>query len=273
MLYTAGARQKPTVTSRHKHLEGVTSLSSIAAAWKKLPWWVEPVTVASVLTIFGVYSLTVVILEPGRYEEYLSPFYSPPIPRPEWLPWFVTAPMFVLWIPLGLRATCYYYRKAYYRAFFWDPPACGAGEQRREPRAPENYRGERALFVLNNVHRYFLYGSFVVIAFLWYDTVLTFFPEGSFGIKVGSVLWLVNVVLLSMYSLSCHSMRHVVGGDKDCYTCLRGGNTRRKAYNGITRLNLQHPLWAWLSMFSVLGTDIYLRLIMAGVIPDLTLIG
>ena len=80
-------------------------MSSIAAAWKKLPWWVEPVTVASVLTIFGVYSLTVVILEPGRYEEYLSPFYSPPVPRPEWLPGFITAPMFVLWIPLGFRAT------------------------------------------------------------------------------------------------------------------------------------------------------------------------
>ena len=122
------------------------------------------------------------------------------------MPWFITAPMFVLWIPLGFRATCYYYRKAYYRAFFWDPPACLASAQEKEPRKAENYRGERAVFVINNVHRYFLYASLVVVAFLWYDTVLTFFPEGSFAIRVGSLIWLVNVVLISAYTFSCHSL-------------------------------------------------------------------
>jgi hypothetical protein len=189
------------------------------------------------------------------------------------MPAFITAPMFIIWMPLGFRATCYYYRKAYYRAFFWDPPACQAGAQAREPRKPENYRGERALFVLNNVHRYFLYASFVVLAFLWYDTVLTFFPGGSFAIKVGSIIWLVNVVLLSTYSLSCHSLRHIIGGNKDCYSCIRGGNARRKLYNGVSRLNLRHPQWAWFSLFSVLLTDVYFRLIQAGVIPDLTILG
>jgi hypothetical protein len=178
-----------------------------------------------------------------------------------------------LWIPLGFRATCYYYRKAYYRAFFWDPPACLARVQEKEPRAPENYRGERAAFVLNNVHRYFLYASFVVVAFLWYDTVLTFFPEGSFAIRVGSLLWLVNVVLISAYTFSCHSMRHLIGGNKDCYTCVRGGNVRRKLYNGVSRLNLRHPQWAWLSLFSLLATDVYMRLLQAGIISDLTIIG
>jgi hypothetical protein len=145
--------------------------------------------------------------------------------------------------------------------------------QEKEPRSPENYRGERAAFVLNNVHRYFLYASFVVVAFLWYDTVLTFFPEGSFAIRVGSLLWLLNVVLISAYTVSCHSMRHLVGGNKDCYTCVRGGNARRKLYNGITRLNLRHPQWAWLSLGSLLVTDIYMRLLQAGIISDLTLIG
>jgi len=38
-------------------------------------------------------------------------------------------------------------------------------------------------------------------------------------------------------------------------------------------LNLRHPQWAWFSLFSVLFTDIYFRLIMAGVIPDLTILG
>ena len=104
-------------------------MSSIAAAWKRLPWWVEPVTIVVALTAFGLYSLTIVLLWPGEYEEYLSPFYSPPVPRPEWLPGFITAPLFVLWIPLGFRATCYYYRKAYFRSFFWDPPPCSAWSQ------------------------------------------------------------------------------------------------------------------------------------------------
>jgi hypothetical protein len=248
-------------------------LSSIAAAWRKLRWWVEPVTVVVALTAFGLYSLTIVIFFPGTYQDYVSPFYSPPVGRPDWLPWFITAPMFILWIPLGFRATCYYYRKAYYRAFFWDPPACLAKAQQKEPRSPENYRGERGLFVLNNVHRYFLYASLVVVAFLWYDTVLTYFPDGSFAIRVGSLLWLLNVVLISAYTFSCHSMRHLVGGNKDCYTCIRGGNARRKIYNGVSRLNLRHPHWAWYSLFSLLATDIYMRLLQAGVIPDVTLLG
>ena len=248
-------------------------LSSVAAAWKRLPWWVEPVSVVAVLSIFGLYSFAIVAFFPGEYKDYLSPFYSPPIPHPDWAPAFITAPMFIIWMPLGFRATCYYYRKAYYRAFFWDPPACQAKAQEKEPRKAENYRGERAVFVLNNVHRYFLYASFVVLAFLWYDTVLTFFPGGSFAVKVGSIIWLVNVVLLSTYSLSCHSLRHIIGGNKDCYSCIRGGNTRRKLYNGVSRLNLKHPQWAWFSLFSVLLTDVYFRLIMAGVIPDLTILG
>jgi hypothetical protein len=230
-------------------------------------------SIVIVLTAFGIYSLTIVLLYPGEYRDYISPFYSPPIPRPDWLPGFITAPLFILWIPLGFRATCYYYRKAYYRAFFWDPPACSAGAQKREPRSAENYRGERALFVLNNVHRYFLYASFVVVFFLWYDAILTFFPGGSFGVKLGSLIFLINVIMVSAYTFSCHSLRHLIGGNKDCYTCIRGGNARRKLYNGVTRLNLRHPQWAWISLFTLLAADVYFRLIAAGVIPDLTIIG
>jgi hypothetical protein len=251
-------------------------LSAISAAWRRLPWWVEPFAIVTVLTAFGIYSLTIVLLFPGTYEEYISPFYSPPLGRPEWLPWFITAPMFILWIPLGFRATCYYYRKAYYRAFFFDPPACKAQAQRFDrpwSNNAESYRGERALFVLNNVHRYFLYASIVVVVFLWYDTILTFFPDGSFGVRVGSLIWLVNVVLISAYTFSCHSLRHLIGGNKDCYTCVRGGNTRRKLYNGVTRLNLWHPQWAWLSLVSLLVTDVYFRLIQSDIIPDLRIIG
>ncbi|MGI9047915.1 MAG: succinate dehydrogenase, partial [Rubrobacteraceae bacterium] len=129
------------------------------------------------------------------------------------------------------------------------------------------------LFLWNNVHRYFLYASFIVIAFLWYDAVLAFLPGGTFGIKVGSLIWLVNVILLTTYTTSCHSLRHLIGGKMDCYSCVRGGNARRKAYNWVSVLNGRHAMWAWVSLTFLLITDVYMRLIAAGVIPDLTILG
>jgi len=250
-------------------------LASITAAIKRpiqrLPWWVGPITVTTILTGFGIYVMVMILFfERGEYANYLSPFYSPPVPSP--LPDWLSPAIFVLWIPLGFRATCYYYRKAYYRAFFWDPPACSSKAQQREPRSAENYRGERNLFVWNNVHRYFLYGSFVVLAFLTLDTVRAFLPDGSFGITVGSLIFLVNVMLLWMYSLSCHSLRHLIGGRVDCYSCVSGGEARLKAYSWLSVLNRQHGLWAWLSLFSVLLADIYVRLLLGDAITDLRIL-
>jgi hypothetical protein len=250
-------------------------LASITAAIKRpiqrLPWWVGPITVTTILTGFGIYVMVMILFfERGEYANYLSPFYSPPVPSP--LPDWLSPAIFVLWIPLGFRATCYYYRKAYYRAFFWDPPACSSKAQQREPRSTENYRGERNLFVWNNVHRYFLYGSFVVLAFLTLDTVRAFLPDGSFGITVGSLIFLVNVTLLWMYSLSCHSLRHLIGGRVDCYSSVSGGKGRLKAYSWLSVLNRQHGLWAWLSLFSVLLADIYVRLLLGDAITDLRIL-
>ena len=253
-------------------------MSAIASAWKRLPWWVEPMTVVLVLSFFGLYSFVAIALFPGTFQQFVSPFYSPEVPLPNWMPAFVTAPMLVLWIPLGFRATCYYYRKAYYRAFFFDPPACRTDVQQKDrfwagKNAAEGYRGERALFVWNNIHRYFLYASIIVVLFLWYEAFRTLFGAQGFQVSVGSLLWFLNIVLLSAYTFSCHSFRHLIGGNKDCYSCLRGGNARRKTYNLVTRLNLRHPQWAWLSLFSLLATDIYLRLMQAGVITDFKIIG
>ena len=250
-------------------------MASITAAIKRpiqrLPWWAGPITVTTVLTGFGIYVMVMILFfERGEYANYLSPFYSPPVPSP--LPDWLSPAIFVLWIPLGFRATCYYYRKAYYRAFFWDPPACSSKAQQREPRSAENYRGERNLFVWNNVHRYFLYGSFVVLAFLTLDTVRAFLPDGSFGITVGSLIFLVNVALLWLYSLSCHSLRHLIGGRVDCYSCVTGGRARLKTYSWLSVLNRQHGLWAWLSLFSVLLADIYVRLLLGDAITDLRIL-
>ena len=98
-------------------------------------WWLQPLAVAAGLGLFVAYS-TWAAFQAEYYHTgpYLSPFYSPelfgdsphswlgpkPAAWPSWLPW---SPAFlILGIPVGFRLTCYYYRGAYYKAFWADPP-------------------------------------------------------------------------------------------------------------------------------------------------------
>ena len=161
------------------------------------------------------------------------------------------------WAPLGFRATCYYYRKAYYRAFFWDPPACAI----REPSFRHRYRGETRLpWILNNFHRFFLYLALIVLGFLWYDTGNAFaYNGGYFGI--GAVLMLANVVLLTGYTFSCHALRHLVGGSVDCFSCARLGHTRHGVWKLVSKINPFHGSFAWFSLVSVAVVDIYIRVV------------
>ncbi|MBI3660088.1 succinate dehydrogenase, partial [Candidatus Acetothermia bacterium] len=92
--------------------------------------------------------------------------------------------------------------------------------------------------------------------------------NAHFGAALGSLIFLVNVVLLSLYSFSCHSLRHIIGGKMDCFTCSLAGGARHKTWGWVSILNERHPLWAWLSLFSVLSVDIYIRLLQAGLIQD-----
>ena len=48
--------------------------------------------------------------------------------------------------------------------------------------------------------------------------------------------------------------------------------TRYRLWRVITRLNEQHPTFAWLSLFSVGLTDLYIRLVSMGIIRDLRII-
>ena len=134
-------------------------------------WWVAPVLTGSGLTAFGIYSIVVAAmgsdyLYTGGGARYLSPFYSPDLKS--WgLHISFTYAFFVIWVPLGFRLSCYYYRKAYYRAFFLAPPACAVAVAHRR-----RYRGEtRFPFVLLNIHRFFFYLATIVLVFLCYDTV------------------------------------------------------------------------------------------------------
>jgi hypothetical protein len=233
--------------------------TAVTNPYSVLPNWLYPAFVVVALSLFGGFAFWVVFLQhDGYYAPYLSPFYSPlikvgPIPPGVW----------VAWAPLVFRLTCYYYRKAYFRSFFWHPRSCAVTEPKRR------YRGETAFpWVLNNLHRFAFYATVVQVGFLWFDAVLAFNFGGRFGLGLGSVLMLANVVLLSAYTFGCHAFRHLAGGELDCFSCSLAARARHRLWKGVTILNIKHDRWAWASLVSVAGTDIYIRLLMAGVLQD-----
>jgi hypothetical protein len=236
---------------------------------RKDNWWVEPLLVVCVLGGFAIYA-TWAAFQNAHYfaAPYLSPFYSPclatncsHVTAPLVGSWWNLSPAFlILWIPGGFRLTCYYYRKAYYRSFLFAPPACAVRD------VPKEYHGEsRFPGILQNVHRYFFYLSLIILAFLWWDVFLAFrFPDGI-GMGMGTVVLAVNTVLLSLFSFSCNSCRHVCGGYVKSFHAAPG---RYKLWRMITRLNERHMEYAWVSLFSVALADLYVRLLSMGVISD-----
>ena len=175
-------------------------------------WWVKPLAQALGLVILLGYANWAAFLGADHYQyvengrHYLSPFYSPYI-KPDWLPNWISPALLILIFPLGFRATCYYYRKAYYRVFFADPVECAVGEGRK------GYCGELKFpFVLQNLHRFFLYAAIVFLFILWYDVFKAFVIGGRLAIGGGSLAILASTGLITFYTLSCHSLRHLIGG-------------------------------------------------------------
>ena len=161
--------------------------------------------------------------------------------------------------------TCYYYRKFYYRAYFLSPPACtviGISQK--------NYKGETALLVIQNLHRYTLYIAIGFVLVLSYDAILSFFRNGKLGIGVGSVILFLYPLFLAGYTFGCHAFRHLTGGNENCFTCPQGKEKiRYKIWQGVTKLNTRHMFWAWISMIWVAFTDIYVRMVSKGIWIDL----
>jgi len=247
-------------------------------------WWLLPATVVLVLGAFIVYSTWAAFQNAHYfYAPYLSPFYSPCISKSCLHPTFgvglpdismpiigIVSPAFlILWGPGLFRLTCYYYRKAYYRSFWLTPAACAV------PDAKRGYTGEtRFPLIFQNLHRYAWYVAVIFIVLLTWDAVLAFrfpMPDGShrLGIGVGTLVMWVNVILLAGYTFSCHSCRHVCGGHVDVFSRAK---TRYRVWHFFTRLNENHPAFAWLSLFSVGLTDLYIRLVAMGVIRDLRIV-
>jgi hypothetical protein len=249
-------------------------------------WWLQPLVVFLGFSAFIVYStwaafqgvsdlkatastgqMVCSYWYGGNGANYLSPFYSPEFwgvsphsigSLPAWWPdWAPFSPAFlILWIPAGFRFTCYYYRGAYYKAFWADPINCAVGEPRK------SYLGERYFpLIIQNVHRYFFYLAALFIVLLSYDAWKgMWFTDAAgkahFGIGLGTVVMILNAVFLAMYTFGCHSLRHLAGGflDTKSKSPLCG-----KTFDCVSGLNRKHMLWAWISLFWVGFTDVYIR--------------
>jgi hypothetical protein len=241
--------------------------SKLGETHRRDAWRREPLVIAVGLGLFVAYAAFRAFYNGHyQYEHVLSPFYSPLIIWKGMPPWLSPA-LFILWIPAGFRLTCYYFRKAYYRAYLNDPPACAVGEDRGH-----EYKGETGGLIFQNIHRFFLYFAILLIVFLVIDAAHAFRWDGGFGISVGTLVLTADVILVALYTFSCHSFRHLVGGNVNCFSCAKRGEMRFKMWRTVTVLNERHRLWAWASLFTVAFADFYVWMVSAGVIRDIRIL-
>ena len=82
---------------------------------------------------------------------------------------------------------------------------------------------------------------------------------------LGTLIMLANVVLIWLYTLGCHSCRHIMGGRLRHFS---QHPVRYKLWGWVSILNGQHARWAWASLVSVALTDFYIYLLATGTFDD-----
>lgn len=265
----AGSTPSPSGGS----LRGPGRPAIAARTLRKDRWWLPPLVTGVVLLGFVVYGIYAALVNAHYYAApYLSPLYAPCLTAscPEALSeptffsdwWFLTPAIFILPFPLGFRLTCYYYRKAYYRAFWFAPPACGVAEPHRR------YTGETRLpLILQHTHRYFFYFAVIFAGINIYHAITAFRDaSGAWGhMGVGTLVLVVNAVLLTGYTVSCHSCRHITGGRLNAFS---RHPVRYWVWTQVSKLNRRHMEWAWLSLIWIVVADLYIRLVASGVITE-----
>ena len=242
-------------------------------------WWLAPLITAVGLGAWVLYATVRVFMQNWYWVEeysYLTPFYSPCVSKGcfadaahfgRFLPDNPLIPYAALSLPFLLlfRLTCYYYRGAYYRSVWQAPTACAVAE----PHA--KYTGETRLpLIVQNSHRYFFYAASVISIINTYDAILAFHSPGGFGFGLGNVILVVNVVMLWVYTLSCHSCRHITGGRLKHFS---KHPIRYWTWTQVSKLNTRHMLYAWITLGTLVLTDFYVMLVASGTISDLRFIG
>ncbi|MGH9096678.1 MAG: hypothetical protein ACRDWB_04575 [Acidimicrobiales bacterium] len=233
-------------------------------------WWLTPLGTGAFLGSLTAYAMWAGFQTTHfAVGTYISPLYSPCVAADcgvhanlvvigGW--WRLSPALLVMAVPIGVRATCYYYRKVYYRSFWLSPPACAVAEPRR------HYSGEsRFPLLLQNVHRYFWAASLLVAVMLTIDSVRAFELPGGVGVGVGTLLIGLTAAAFWGYMLSCHAFRHLVGGGLASFS---SHPMRHLGWRLASRLNAHHGLFAWFSLPLVIITDGYIRLLSIGALAD-----
>jgi len=253
---------------------------------RKDNWRLYPITTFVIFTAWVVYATVRAFWGSAFYVpeyHYLTPFYSPCLNEicndvvgqtgqrgnaaefgtflPEstrgWIPFAAISLPFLLLF----RLTCYYYRKAYYRSFWASPSACAV----REPHG--KYTGERRFPLIGqNLHRYFWLAAVLISLVNTYDAIRAFHgKDGGIGIGLGTVILVANVVLLWLYTLSCHSCRHIVGGRLKNFS---KHPFRYRMWGWVSKINERHGMYALITLGSLVVADAYVALVAGGAFND-----
>lgn len=269
---------QPQATVTPVAIGGVRGGPPLRTVLRKDRWWLQPAATVFGLTAFVVYA-TWAAFRNGHYyvgfasaqgRDYLSPLYSPCLTHNcqgyVWGPitgswWSVSPALLILIFPLAFRATCYYYRKAYYRSFWQSPPACGVAD------GHARYTGEtRFPLIVQNIHRYFFYLGLILNVILTIDAIEAFrFPGQGIGVSVGTLVLVANAALLWCYTMSCHACRHLCGGHVNTFS---KHPIRHRIWKFLTPLNARHMQIAWASLVGVALCDLYVRLVASGAFTD-----